>query len=56
MWFNRRTSNKEKRGMAALLRLPVLRLRLLQDGDVGVSVFPEGEEVLVGDAVDAAGR
>ena len=25
----------------------VLRLGLLQDGDVGVGVFPEGEEILV---------
>jgi len=28
------------------LQLPVLRLGMLQDGDVGVGVFPEGEEVL----------
>jgi hypothetical protein len=32
------------------LQLGVLRLGLLQDGDVGVGVFPEGEEVLVGGA------
>jgi hypothetical protein len=31
-----------------LLQPCVLRLGLLQDGDVGVSVFPEGEEVFVG--------
>ena len=31
-----------------LLQLRVLRLGLLQDGDVGVGVFPEGEEILVG--------
>jgi hypothetical protein len=31
-----------------LLQLRVLHLRLLQDRDVGVSVFPEGEKVLVG--------
>ena len=30
------------------LQLRVLRLGLLQDGDVGVGVFPEGEEVVVG--------
>jgi hypothetical protein len=30
-----------------LLQLRVLRLGLLQDGNVGVGVFPEGEEVLV---------
>src|ERR1700687_2908773 len=29
------------------LQLSVLRLGLLEDGDVGVGVFPEGEEVLV---------
>ena len=32
------------------LQLRVLRLGLLQDGDVGVGVFPEGEEVLMLDA------
>src|ERR1700684_3815249 len=32
----------------ALLQLRVLRFGLLQDGDVGVGVFPEGEEVFVG--------
>src|SRR5215831_743251 len=31
-----------------LLQLCVLGLGLLKDGDVGVGVFPEGEEVLVG--------
>jgi hypothetical protein len=30
-----------------LLQLRVLRLRLFQDGDVGVGIFPEGEEVLI---------
>ena len=30
-----------------LLQLRVLRLGLLQDGDVGVGVFPEREEVLI---------
>jgi hypothetical protein len=30
------------------LQLRVLRLGLLQDGDVGVGVFPEGQEILVG--------
>jgi hypothetical protein len=34
----------------SLLQLRVLRLGFLQDGDVGVGVFPEGEEVLVGGA------
>jgi hypothetical protein len=32
------------------LQLRVLRLGFLQDGDVGVGVFPEGEEVLIGGA------
>jgi hypothetical protein len=31
-----------------LFQLRVLRLRLLQDGDVGVGVLPKGEEILVG--------
>ena len=31
------------------LQLGVLCLGLLQDGDVGVCVFPEGEEVLIGE-------
>ena len=30
-----------------LLQLRVLRLGLLQDGDVGVGVFPKGKEVVV---------
>src|ERR1700694_1100681 len=32
------------------LQLRVLRLGFLQDRDVGVGVFPEGEEVLIGGA------
>src|SRR2546427_4496513 len=32
------------------LQLRVLRFCFLQDGDVGVGVFPEGEEVLVSGA------
>jgi len=31
-----------------LLQLRVLGFGLLQDGNVGVGVFPEGEEVFVG--------
>ena len=31
-----------------LLQLRVLRLSLFQNGDVGVGVFPEREEVLIG--------
>jgi hypothetical protein len=30
-----------------LLQFRVLRLGLIEDGDVGVGVFPEGEEVLI---------
>jgi len=30
------------------LQLCVLRLGFLQDGDVGVGIFPEGEEIFVG--------
>ena len=37
-------------GVRGLFQLCVLRLGFLQDGDVGVSVFPEGEEVLIGSA------
>ncbi len=32
------------------LQLGVLSLGLLQDGNVGVGVFPEGEEILVSGA------
>src|SRR5712692_4178685 len=45
--------NAERNG---LLQLRVLRLGLLQDGDVGVGVFPEGEEIFVGgERPDASG-
>src|SRR5437764_12787751 len=37
------------------LQLRVLRLGLLQDGDVGIGVFPEGEEVFVGSKRPHAG-
>ena len=30
-----------------LLQLGVLRFSLLQDGDVGIGIFPEGKEILV---------
>ncbi len=32
------------------LQLRVLRLGLLQDGDVGVGIFPEGKKILIGGA------
>ncbi len=42
--------------MSLLLQLRVLRLGFLQDGDVGVGVFPEREEILVGgERPDAGG-
>jgi hypothetical protein len=34
--------------LLVLIQLGVLRLGLLEDREVGVSVFPQGEEVLVG--------
>src|ERR1700685_397669 len=34
--------------LKGLLQLRVLRFGLLQDGNVGVGVFPEGEEIFVG--------
>ena len=37
-------------GARGLFQLCVLRLGFLQDGDVGVGVFPEREEVLIGGA------
>jgi hypothetical protein len=33
-----------------LFQLCVFRLGILQDGDVGVGVFPEREEILIGGA------
>ena len=42
------------RSSVGLLQLRILRLGFLEDGDVGVGVFPEAEEVLVGSA--CAGR
>ena len=35
-------------GYRQLWQLGVLRFASFRNGDVGVSVFPEGEEVLVG--------
>jgi len=37
------------------LQLGVLGFGLLEDGDVGVGVFPEGEEILVGGECPDAG-
>jgi hypothetical protein len=41
---------------ADLVQFRVLRFRFFQDWDVGVGVFPEGEEVLVGGKRPHAGR
>ena len=43
-------------GQLRLLQLRVLRFGLLQDGDVGVGIFPEREEIFVGgECADAGG-
>ena len=44
----RSTDEKLSRGAQCSLQVRVLRFGLLQDGDVGVGVFPEGEEIFVG--------
>jgi len=42
--------------LTSLLQPRILSFGLLQDGDVGVGVFPEGEEVLVGgESTDTGG-
>ena len=39
-----------------LLQLRILAFSLLQDGDVGVGILPEGKEILVsGDGANAGG-
>jgi hypothetical protein len=43
--FTPRLSQLPKMGSEVSLQLRVLRLGLLQDGDVGVGVFAEGEEI-----------
>src|ERR1019366_443559 len=40
------TIRKQEETVPTSLQLRVLRLRLLQDGNIGVGVFPEGEENL----------
>jgi hypothetical protein len=48
--------NEKSWGRNWLLQPRVLRFGLLQDGDVGVGVFPEGEEIFVsGERPDAGG-
>jgi hypothetical protein len=48
--FSLRASNKTSTPAACVrsLKLRVLRFGFLEDGDVGVGVFPEGEEIVVG--------
>ena len=38
------------RSCLELLQLRILRFSLLQDGDIGIGIFPEGEEILVSGA------
>ena len=45
----RSDANKGQRIEARLLQLRVFRLGSLQDGDVGGCVFPEREEIVIGD-------
>src|SRR5580692_1277005 len=45
MWARLKLS---KLGRVLLLQLRVLGLCLLQDGDVGIAVFPQNEEILIG--------
>jgi len=47
--------NEKSRRRNGLLQLRVLRFGFLQDWDVGVGVFPEGEEILVGGVRPDAG-
>src|SRR5580693_1455968 len=48
--FHQLSVNRGDTGRSSLLQLRVLRLGFLQDGDVGVGVFPEREEFLILDA------
>jgi hypothetical protein len=57
-FLNRAIGSRRKPSGSAngLLQLGVLRLGFLQDGDVGVGVFPEREEVLICSAGFGASR
>ena len=50
-----RLVNRPNAGASQLLQLRVLRFGFFQDGDVGVGVFPEGEEIFVGGESASAG-
>ena len=49
------TSIEARVGAQGLFQVCVLRLGFLQDGDVGVGVFPESEEIFVGGECAGAG-
>ena len=48
-WLRKRSAKQQGRSQDffQLLQLRVLRVGFLQDGDVGIGVFPEGEEILI---------
>jgi hypothetical protein len=46
-FVNHRQTASDEQDFPLLLQLRVLRFGFLQDGDVGVGVFPEGEEILI---------
>src|ERR1700676_4765609 len=47
MYASHDPRSARRKNLFLLLQLRVLRLGLLQDGDVGVGVFPEREEILI---------
>ena len=50
MYASHDPRSARRKNLFLLLQLRVLRLGLLQDGDVGIGVFPEGKEILIGGA------
>jgi hypothetical protein len=54
--LKRQTAGTRHTSLLQLLQLRVLRLGFFQDGNVGVGVFPEGEEIFAGgEGADAGG-
>src|ERR1700732_1754461 len=50
------SGSSDQQGSLRLFQLRVLRFRFLQDGDVGVGAFPEGEKIFVGgECTDSGG-
>ena len=47
MWKKQVDGSWKSQTFSQLLHLRILRFRFFQDGDVGVGILPEGEEVLV---------